>query len=112
MLENRRDKRYRTLARARIFHVLEGENLLKDISITGCCVESTTYADIKPNTRYEMEIEPESAAQIGNFQLTVESKWVRPAGYTGEVGFIVVASPKGRQFQRYVDYLAYRSAQT
>jgi hypothetical protein len=111
MLENRKDNRYKTLAHARIPHVLEGETLLKNISITGCCVESSAYAEIKPETMYEMEIEPERASKIGNFQLSVELKWVRPAGDTGEVGFIVVASPQGKQFQNYVDYLAYRGSQ-
>ncbi|HCC37468.1 MAG TPA: PilZ domain-containing protein [Treponema sp.] len=111
MLDNRKNKRYRTLAQVRIPHILEGENLLKDISITGCRVESTAYADIKQGTQYQMEIEPESSSKIGNFFLSVEVKWVRSTGYTGEVGFSVIASPKGKHFQRYVDYLAYRSSQ-
>jgi hypothetical protein len=112
MLENRKNPRYRTLARARIAGVLEGDNLLKDLSITGCCVECTIYADIQPGGRYQMEIEPESVAQIGNFELSVENKWVRSGGYSTEVGFGVVASPKNaKQFQRYVDYLTYRSSQ-
>jgi hypothetical protein len=112
VLENRKHTRYKTMAQARIPHVLEGENLLKDISITGCCVESTAYADIKPETRYELEIEPEKDSRIKIFQLSVEAKWVKSSGYTGEIGFMVIASPKGRQFQRYVDYLAFRSSQT
>ena len=113
MLENRKNPRYRTLARARIAGVLEGDNLLKDLSITGCCVECTIYADIKPGSRYQMEIEPESAASIGGFEISVEIIWIRSGGYSTEVGFGVVASPKNaKQFQRYVDYLAYRAAQT
>jgi hypothetical protein len=110
MLEKRKSIRYKTMARARIPHVLEGDNLLKDISITGCCVESTAYAEIKPESRYEIEIEPEKNSRIKNFQLSVEARWVKSSGYTGEIGFMVIASPKGRQFQRYVDYLAFRSS--
>ena len=109
VFENRENKRYRTLAHARIPHVLGEETLLKDISITGCCVESTAYSDIKPETQYEIEIQPEAASKIGKFHLSVEVKWIKSTGYAGEVGFRIVASPKGRQFQRYVDYLAYRS---
>jgi hypothetical protein len=112
MLEKRKNIRYPTLAHARIPGVLEGENLLNDLSITGCCVECTVYVDIPEGTQLQMEIKPEKAAQIGNFQLVVERKWLRSGGHSSEIGFSIVASPKGKQFQRYVDYLAYRSAQT
>ncbi|MDR1318450.1 MAG: PilZ domain-containing protein [Treponema sp.] len=94
----------------RIPGVLEGESLLKDLSITGCCVECTVFVDIKPNVHYQLEIEPESAANIGNFQLVVESKWIRSGNYSSEIGFNIVASPKGKLFQRYVDYLEYRAS--
>jgi hypothetical protein len=91
---------------------LEGENFLKDLSVTGCCVECTAYSEIKPNIQYQLEIEPESAADIGSFQLSVETIWIRTGSYTGEVGFSIIASPKGKLFQRYVDYLGYRSSLT
>jgi hypothetical protein len=110
MLDNRKNHRYRTLARVRIPGILEGENLLKDLSITGCCVECTSWGDIKPESPYQIEIFPESASQIGSFELTVQSKWIRQGGYSGEIGFAIVASPKGKLFQRYVDYLEYRSS--
>jgi hypothetical protein len=110
MLENRKNHRYRTLARARISGILEGENLLKDLSVTGCCVECTAYADIKPDTKYLMEIIPEGAAKIGNFELEVETMWIRSGGYSGEIGFNIIASPRGKLFQRYVDYLTWRSS--
>jgi hypothetical protein len=112
MLEKRKNPRYRTLARAIIPGILEGDNFLKDISITGGCVECTTVVDLPPGSQVQLEVEPESAARIGNFQLVIERKWTRAGGYSNEIGFRIVESPKGRQFQRYVDYLAYRSAQT
>ncbi|MDR1586387.1 MAG: PilZ domain-containing protein [Treponema sp.] len=110
--ENRKNPRYRTLAQARIPGVLEGESLLKDISITGGCIECTAFVDIKSNTQYQLEIEPEGAANIGSFQLAVETKWIRSGDYSSEVGFSIIAFPKGKLFQRYVDYLAYRSSLT
>lgn len=110
MLELRKNPRYRTLAHARIPGVLEGEILLKDISITGCCLESTITAEIPINTQYEIEIMPEKISHIRNFYLIVERKWLRNDDYTTEMGFLIVASPKGKQFQRYVDYLAYRNS--
>jgi hypothetical protein len=113
MLEKRKNPRYRSLARARIAGVLEGDNLLKDLSITGCCVECTVYADIKPDCQYKLVVEPESAAKIGSFEISVENKWIRSGGYSTELGFNVVSSPKNaKQFQRYVDYLGYRASQT
>jgi hypothetical protein len=110
MSENRKNLRYQTLARARIEGAVEEEILLKDISITGCCVECTMYIDIKPNTQYKVDIFPETASNIGDFELLVESKWIRTGDYSCEIGFAVLESPKGRSFQRYVDYLSWRSA--
>jgi len=110
MLEQRKNPRYRSLAHVRITGVLEGECLLKDISITGCCIECTGVSDIKPNTRYQLEIKPESVSHIRRFELLVESKWIRGNGYSTEMGLSIIASPKGKQFLHYVDYLAYRHA--
>jgi hypothetical protein len=110
MPENRRSLRYQTLAKARIEGTSEGEILVKDISITGCCVECTVYIDVKPNTQYRIEVSPETSANIGSFELVAESKWVRTSGYSCEIGFSILESPKGRSFQRYVDYLSWRSS--
>ena len=110
MLENRKNPRFRTLALARIPGILEGENSLKDISITGCCIECSSAADLQPDTQYQMEIEPESASHIGSFQLMVEQKWICSKNKNTEIGFIIKASPKGKQFQYYIDYLAYRNS--
>jgi hypothetical protein len=110
MVENRKNFRYQTLAKARIEGVTEAEVLLKDISITGCCIESTVFLNIKKNSQYKIEIIPETAARIGSFELLTEPKWVRPAGYSCEAGFFILESPKGRSFQRYVDYLSWRAS--
>ena len=99
------------MAHARISKIMEGDNnLLKDLSITGCCIECTALADIQPDTRYLLEVQPERASHIGAFELQVERKWVRNAGYSTELGFSIISSPKGKQFQRYVDYLSYRNS--
>ncbi|MDR2923816.1 MAG: PilZ domain-containing protein [Treponema sp.] len=110
--EKRKSPRYCTIAQARIPGVLEGDSLLENISITGCCVECTAYSEIKPKMQYELEIIPENAAGIGKFVLHVECLWARSGDYSSQIGFSILSSPKGRLFQRYVDYLAYRSNQT
>jgi hypothetical protein len=109
MFIQRKSVRYLSHARARIANAFEGDALLKDLSVTGCCIECTMYVDLKPNTAYKIEIMPEAASEIGNFELTAESRWVWMGGYSCEVGFMITASPKGKLFQRYVDYLSYRS---
>ena len=111
MFEHRKSPRYQTLAKARIKGVSEGETLLKDISVTGCCVECTIYAEIKPNVRYLVEVIPESAARIEMFELLAESMWIRPGNYSHEIGFFIIESPKKKQFLNYVDYLSWRYSQ-
>jgi hypothetical protein len=108
MLEKRKQPRYVSLARARIPQAGEGDILLKDISITGCGIESTMMLDLILHNQYKMEILPEAASAIGRFELVVEPSWIRAVEYSFEAGFVIVESPKGRQFQRYVDYLSWR----
>ena len=109
MFIKRENTRYPSLAHARIPEIFPEEALLKDLSVTGCCIEYTVYVDAKFNTPYTIEIIPEATAKIGKFELTVECRWVRTGGYSFDLGFIITASPKGKLFQRYVDYLAWRS---
>jgi len=106
--ENRKSPRYRTIARVEIPKVKGGEGLLKNISITGCCVECAGKVDLAPVSQYQLMIKPEKESHIGVFELTVDCKWVRSDGSVTELGFGIIASPKGKQFQHYVDYLAYR----
>ena len=107
--DKRKNKRFHSIANARIDGNAYGEILLKDLSITGCCLESTVYLDIKPGSKHKIEIIPEKAANIRNFELSAESVWIHSGGYSTEFGFFVLESPKGKLFQRYVDYLNWRS---
>jgi hypothetical protein len=106
--ENRRHTRYRAFARVKFPDHLGEEGILKDISVTGCCVECTSLMNLKPDTPYILEMIPESAARIGMFKLEVKPVWIRSGDYSSDVGFSIIASPKGKLFQRYVDYLAWR----
>jgi hypothetical protein len=110
MIESRNSSRYRTIAKARIPKLFEEEVWLRDISITGCCVEATMFVDAQQNQSYAIEIMPESASDIESFEITAEVRWSRASGDSSEVGFLVTASPKGKQFQRYVDYLSWRES--
>ncbi|MDR2486028.1 MAG: PilZ domain-containing protein [Treponema sp.] len=110
MQEKRQHIRYLTKAQAGIPGIFESGGLLKDISITGCCIECTRQVNIQPNNQYTIQVSPEPNANIGKFDLLAESRWIRPKGDSYEMGFMIVESPKGKQFQRYVDYLAWRAS--
>ena len=111
MDERRRDTRYKTLAKVAIKGNRNNEAFLKDISVTGCCLELPTYMELKPNARYKLKIMPEDAAKIESFFLSVEGKWGGAKADTYEFGFRIIKSPKGKHFQRYVDYLSWRYSQ-
>jgi hypothetical protein len=111
MFKERKAVRYSSLATAQLPGIFDGEVLLKDISITGCRLESTIIVDLLPNSRCTMKVLPEPIAKIKNFDLVVECRWVKSGNYSCEFGFSIVESPKGKFFQRYVDYLSYHSQQ-
>jgi hypothetical protein len=108
--ENRRHTRYRAFAKVKFPDHVGEESILKDISITGCCVECTSLINLKLDALYTLEMIPEKASKIGRFCLEVKSIWIRPGDYSSDVGFSIIASPKGKLFQRYVDYLVWRDA--
>ena len=109
-VEKRTSTRYPSIAKAKINGVKYGEILLKDISITGCCLESTMQIDIVKGTQYTLDIIPEKVSGIGEFDILAELVWIENGGYSTYFGFFVLESPKGKLFQRYVDYLAYRTS--
>jgi hypothetical protein len=96
------------MAHAQISGILGGECVLQNLSVTGCGVECTGEVDLQKDIPYQMKVKPEKESHIGSFDLQVECKWIRKNGYSTELGFFIIASPTGRKFQRYVDYLAYR----
>ena len=108
MKELRKNARYKTLAKVKIKECGEEEFTLKDLSVTGCRIECSAETEIVPQRHYKLEILPESEAEIEKFFLNAESKWIRLKSDSCEAGFNTSESPKGKQFQRYVDYLSWR----
>ncbi|MDR3115350.1 MAG: PilZ domain-containing protein [Treponema sp.] len=109
MQERRKDIRYHTLGRARIPEVFEGDLLLKDLSITGCRIQCAEPLAIQLNVQYRIQIIPEPVVKTGTFELLVKSRWIHAGEHSYEAAFMVMESPKGKQFQWYVDYLTWRS---
>ncbi|GHU23904.1 hypothetical protein FACS1894164_09290 [Spirochaetia bacterium] len=100
-----------TNARAYIPEYFEGEAVLKDISITGCHLESTVQVTATPGTTCVITIQPEPASKIKEFDIPAEVRWIRATDYSCQIGFAILESPSGKYFQRYVDYLSWRATQ-
>jgi hypothetical protein len=109
MFVERKNRRYPAFATVVMHNVFIGSALLKDISVSGCRIEHTMIIDVEKGRRYTLWIKPEPSANIREFDLMVEARWVEARNCAFEAGFSVIESPKGRFFQRYVDYLAYRA---
>jgi len=108
MFENRKCQRFASLARARISGLPEGEALIKDLSITGCRLEFSAAVAFERDKNYRIKVFPETIAQVEDFELEAQPRWSQ-AGYDSfEIGFAILQSPKGKEFQRYVDYLTFR----
>ncbi len=109
MRENRKSPRYATIAHATVNGLAVGDAVLRDLSITGCRLEFSAAVALTEGSRYKIVVQPEAVAQVEDFELEVESRWSRTDYDSFEVGFFILASPKGKAFLRYVDYLAWRS---
>ncbi|MDR0600073.1 MAG: PilZ domain-containing protein [Treponema sp.] len=108
--EQRKNRRFPSSARARIPGAFSGDALLKDLSITGCRIECTEHADVQEKKEYAITIYPEDVSGIGKFDLLGECEWLNPGTYSCDIGFDIKRSPTGKVFQRYVDYLTWRSS--
>jgi hypothetical protein len=110
MLENRKSARFNAKGWARVEGVQKVEISEKNISVTGCCLESAVSPEkFKINENYKLSIKPERASRAGAFDIEVKCMWVRKESSFCEFGFHIIASPSGKQFQNYVNYLSYRS---
>ena len=110
MMDKRRAPRYASLAQARIEGISAGEALLRDLSVIGCRLEFSSAVAFEPGQVVRVLVVPEASATIEPFELEAESRWSRADYDAFEVGFSIRSSPKGKAFQRYVDYLAWRHA--
>lgn len=108
MFENRKILRFPSLARAQLHGLQTGEALLKDLSITGCRLEFSAAVALSPGEACRILVIPEALAQVDAFELEAAPRWSRADYDSFEIGFEITKSPKGKTFQRYVDYLAWR----
>jgi hypothetical protein len=86
---------------------------VKNLSITGCCLECKPCLDkIKISEKYRIDIKPERKSHVRKFALEVECRWIHDGEDSSEIGFEIYAFPKGKNFQSYVDYLSFHSTLT
>jgi hypothetical protein len=83
----------------------EGQALLKNMSITGFCMQSKTYANLTPGSVYSISIMPEASSGLKAIEAEVEVRWVRSEVSNFEVGLLVTKPSPGREMEKYVDYL-------
>jgi hypothetical protein len=110
MFTDRKSKRFPAFATVVMRNVFIGSALLKDISVSGCRIEHTMMIDVEKGKRYTLRIKPEPSANIKEFDLIAEARWVESRDCAFEAGFSVAVSPKGKAFKRYIDYITYRNS--
>jgi hypothetical protein len=111
MLKNRKSPRYNSMAKIQIPGKIKSDGLLKNISVTGCCFIFFESIEIETGDSRDVIILPEKASRKKKFELQVECKWIRKLKEFNELGFSITASPTGKYFQNYVDYLTFHSTQ-
>ena len=83
----------------------ETEASLRDLSEHGLSIKSEDYINIEPNSSYVVAVIPEREAQVGKFELEIESKWVKLNKLQMESGFSVVVSFDEAEFKNYLEFL-------
>ena len=109
--ELRKNSRFLTAAKVTIKEFGKEEFQLKDLSITGCRLEYPLDVEILLDMRFSLKIIPEKESKIHSFSIIAQARWIRVSVNSCEAGFMISESPKGKQFQNYVDYLSWRYSQ-
>jgi hypothetical protein len=99
-----RAPRYDSLAHVHV-NGFEGKALLKNISVTGFCMQSKTYASLTPGNTYTMSIVPEDSTGLQAIDSEVEVRWVRSEVSKFEVGLQITKPDARRNMEKYIEYL-------
>ena len=106
-----RKPRYQAKGKVFIAEVPNTETLIKNLSSTGLCIESTGFMDVLPKERYVADIVPEKDSNINQFSLEIETRWVKAKMKSSESGFAIVFPPGTHGhavLEQYLNYLASR----
>jgi hypothetical protein len=103
-----RAPRYSTSANVSI-NGFEGMAILRNVSSSGFCMVSRTYAALTPGTMYTLWLSPETDSNINTVELTVMVRWIRSTEHNFTVGFSVSKFPTDRSFEKYMNYVKVRN---
>jgi hypothetical protein len=98
-----RAPRYASFAMVTI-NGFEGRAVLRNVSSGGFCMESKTFADMDISSSYTIRIDPEESAGVGQFELTVEVRWISSSPDKFSVGFKIICG-NDRSFEKHLEFL-------
>lgn len=107
-----RNVRYQSKGQVYIAEVPNTDALLKNLSSSGLCIESSNLMDVLPKERYSIDIVPEKESNIDQFSLEIETRWVKTKIKSSESGFVIVIPPGTSRhdvLEKYLHYLASQS---
>jgi len=87
---------------------MEGEGKLGNISVSGCCLESVTYAAIVPDEEYTVTIIPDASENITPFTLVLKLTWTKSSEMLFQAGFTLGETETNTLLKRYVEALESR----
>ena len=106
-----RNTRFNSNGQVFISQVSNTDALLKNLSDSGLCIESSDVIEVLPKTRYSIDIIPEKESKVEAFSLEIESRWVKAKMKTSESGFVIVVPPDTSVKAMLEQYLHYLSSQ-
>jgi len=107
-----RKPRYPTKGQVYIAEVSNTEALLKNLSSTGICIESTGFMEVVPKTHYSLDIIPEKESKLEKFSMEIESRWIKAKMKSSESGFAIIIPPGSPGKAVFEQYLAFLSSQS
>ena len=105
-IPGRKEKRYPANAQVQME---ESALLLKDVSLSGGCIQSDDFMEVIPNGNYTIMIIPEEESQLETFTVDIVSRWVRMKRTGSESGFIMIIPPGNMIVEHYIEYLKSKS---
>ena len=84
---------------------LDGEAQLGNISVSGCSIQSVTYANITPNDVYQVKIIPGREDNMKPFDLKLKLSWTKSSETVFIAGFELEDIKDSPKLKNYVDVL-------
>jgi hypothetical protein len=99
-----RAPRYESMA---FIHIngFEGQALIKNVSSTGFCMQSKTFAALIPGEKYTIRLVPEKITGLSPIEALVDVRWVRSEVSKFETGLQLVKAESNRELERYISHL-------